>query len=65
MKLERVTKFGPRECGNAGTQERRNANLGTQKESFEKAHGNTEYEEEMKERGHVSCKGPAGTSAKL
>ena len=43
-------------------QERRNANLDTQKESFEKAHGNTEYEEEMKERGHVSRKGPAGSA---
>ena len=56
-KLERATKFG--------TQERGNANLGTQKKSFEKARGNAEREEEMKERGHVSREGPAGTCARL
>ena len=56
-KLEHVTKFGTRECGNA--------NLGTRKKSFEKARGNAEREEEMKERGHVSREGPAGTRAQL
>ena len=45
--------------------ERGNANLGTQKKSFEKARGNAEREEEMKERGHVSREGPAGTRAQL
>ena len=57
VKLERVTKFG--------TRERKNANLGTRKKSFEKARGNAEREEEMKERGHASRKGPAGTRAQL
>ena len=56
-KLERVTKFGTRECGNG--------NLGTRKKSFEKARGNAEREEEMKERGHASREGPAGTRAQL
>ena len=58
-KLERVTKFG--------TQERGNANLGTRKKSFEKARGNAEREEEMKERRHASCcrEGPAGARAQL
>ena len=56
-KLERVTKFGTRECGNA--------NLGTRKKSFEKAGRNVEREEEMKERGHASQKGPAGTHAQF
>ena len=53
-KLECVTNL---EC--------ENANLGTQKKSFEKARGNAEREEEMKERGHVSREGPAGTRAQL
>ena len=56
-KLERVTKFGTRELGNA--------NLGTQKKSFEKARGNAERKEEMKERGHASREEPAGTHAQL
>ena len=56
-KLERVTKFG--------TREHWNANLGTRKKNFEKARGNAEREEEMKERGHASGKGPAGTRAQL
>ena len=51
MKLERVTKFG--------TQERGNANLGTRKKSFEKARGNAERKEEMKECRHASREGPA------
>ena len=41
-KQEREAKFGTRERGNA--------NLGTRKKSFEKARGNAECEEEMKER---------------
>ena len=45
--------------------ERENANLGTRKKSFEKARGNAEREEEMKERGHASREGPAGTRALL
>ena len=45
--------------------ERWNANLGTRKKSFEKARGNAEREEEMKERGHASREGPAGTRAQL
>ena len=45
--------------------ERGNANFGTQKKSFEKACGNAEREEEMKERGHASREGPAGTRAQL
>ena len=56
-KQEREAKFGTRERGNA--------NLGTRKKSFEKAHGNAEREEEMKERRHASLKGPAGTRAQL
>ena len=52
-----ITKFG--------TQERGNANLGTRKKSFDKARGNAEREEEMKERGHASREGPAGTRAQL
>ena len=46
-------------------QERGNTNLGTRKKSFEKARGNAEREEEMKERGHASREGPAGTRAQL
>ena len=53
-KLERVTKFG--------TQEHESWYA---KKSFEKARGNAEREEEMKERGHASCEGPAGTRAQL
>ena len=45
--------------------ERGNANLGTRKKSFEKARGNAEHEEEMKERGHASRERPAGTRAQL
>ena len=45
--------------------ERENANLGTRKKNFEKARGNAERKEEMKERGHASCEGPAGTRAQL
>ena len=45
--------------------ERGNAKLGTRKKNFEKARGNAEREEEMKERGHASRKGPAGTRAQL
>ena len=45
--------------------ERENANLGMRKKSFEKARGNAEREEEMKERGHASREGPAGTRAQL
>ena len=56
-KQEREAKFGARERGNA--------NLGTRKKSFEKARGNAEREEEMKERGHSSREGPAGTRAQL
>ena len=44
-KQEREAKFG--------TRERRKANLGTRKKNFEKARGNAEREEEMKERGHA------------
>ena len=35
------------------------------RESFEKARGNAEREEEMKERGHASREVPAGTRAQL
>ena len=56
-KQEREAKFGTRECGNA--------NLGTRKKSFEKACGNAELKEEMKERRHASHEGPAGTRAQL
>ena len=42
-----------------------NANLGMRKKSFEKARGNAEREEEMKERGHASREGPAGMRAQL
>ena len=42
-----------------------NTNLGTPKKSFEKARGNAERKEEMKERGHASREGPAGTRAQL
>ena len=45
--------------------ERENANLGTRKKSFEKARGNAEREEEIKELGHPSREGPAGTRAQL
>ena len=45
--------------------ERENANLGTRKKSFEKARGNAEREEEMKEPGHASREGPAGMRAQL
>ena len=48
-----------------GTQERGNANVGTRKKNFEKARGNAKREEEMKERGHASHEGPAGTRAQL
>ena len=54
-KQEREAKFGTRD----------NANLGTRKKSFEKALGNAEREEEMKERGDASREGPAGTRAQL
>ena len=47
-----------------GTRERGNANLGTRKKSFEKARGNSEREEEMKECGLASLEGPAGTRAR-
>ena len=50
---------------NAGMRERGNANVGTRKKNFEKARGNAEREEEMKERGHASHEGPAGTRAQL
>ena len=36
-----------------------------EKKSFEKARENAEREEEMKERGHASCEGPAGMRAQL
>ena len=36
-----------------------NANLGPQKKSFEKARGNAERKEEMKERWYASREGPA------
>ena len=45
--------------------ERESVNLGTPKKSFEKARRNAEREEEMKERGHASREGPAGTRAQL
>ena len=35
------------------------------KKALKKARGNAEREEEMKESGHVSRKGPAGTRAQL
>ena len=47
-KLERVTKFGTRERESWYA-----------KKSFEKARGNAERKEEMKERWHASRKGPA------
>ena len=50
---------------NARTRERGNANLGTQKKSFEKARGNAEREEEMKELGHASREVSAGTRSQL
>ena len=53
-KLERVTKFGTRERESWYA-----------KKSFEKARGNAEREEEMKERGHASREGPAGTRPAL
>ena len=56
-KQEREAKFG--------TRKRRNANLGTRKKGFEKVCGNAEREEEMKEHGHASREGPAGTHAQL
>ena len=36
-----------------------------EKKNFEKARGNAEREEEMKESGHASDEGPAGTRAQL
>ena len=54
LKLERVTKFGTRERESWYA-----------KKSFEKARGNAEREEEMKEHGHASREGPAGTRAQL
>ena len=48
--------------------ERENAGtriLVREKKSFEKARGNTERKEEMKERRHASREGPAGTHAQL
>ena len=47
---------------NARTQERESWYI---KKSFEKACGNVEREEEMKECGHASRKGSAGTRAQL
>ena len=35
------------------------------KKNFEKAPGNAEHKEEMKDRGHASSEGPAGTRAQL
>ena len=48
--------------------ERENGGTGIlvrEKKNFEKARGNAEREEEMKERGHATRKGPAGTRAQL
>ena len=53
-KQERKAKFGTRERESWYA-----------KKSFEKARGNAEREEEMKERGHASHEGPAGTRAQL
>ena len=36
-----------------------------EKKNFEKARGNAEREEEMKECGHASHEGPAGARAQL
>ena len=36
-----------------------------EEKKLEKARGNAEREEEMKERGHASHEGPAGTRAQL
>ena len=36
-----------------------------EKKTLKKARGNAEREEEMKERGHASREGPAGTRAQL
>ena len=36
-----------------------------EKKKIEKGRGNAEREEEMKERGHASREGPAGTRAQL
>ena len=59
-KQEREPKFGMRERENAGTRI-----LVREKKNFEKARGNAEREEEMKERGHATREGPAGTRAQL
>ena len=56
-KLKRFTKFGK--------QERGKANFGMRKKSSEKARGNAERQEEMKEHGRVSREGPAGMRAQL
>ena len=56
-KLKRFTKFG--------MQERGNANFGMREKSSEKARGNAEREEEMKERGQASREGPARTRPQL
>ena len=53
-KQEREAKFGTRERESWYAKKR-----------FEKAHGNAEREEEMKERGHASHEGPAGMRAQL
>ena len=47
--------------------ERENAGIESwyAKKSFEKAREIAEHKEEMKERGHVSREGPAGTRAQL
>ena len=59
-------KSAKQECeAKFGTQERGNANLDTRKKSFEKARGNAEHEEEMKERRHASREGSAGMRAQL
>ena len=51
-KQEREAKFGTRERESWYA-----------KKNFEKARGNAEREEELKERGHASREGPAGTRA--
>ena len=53
---------------NARTREHENAGtrmLVREKKNFEKARGNAEREEEMKECGHASHEGPAGKRAQL
>ena len=47
------------ECKNAG------AGILVRKKKLLKSTRNTEHEEKMKERSHVSREGPAGTSAQL